>query len=136
MFLFFTTHQYSFQYNYDTTFSYIDKRGVLQKEYSQPSILPSPHLRWVVNPMQYDVVIPGIIPRLKIMWKQSFSYWVPFLLVSAFPDTFKLALGFLPIGCRSLIEGSWEIDQLELDQKADVSLRVEQAGLPFCRHLS
>ena len=30
-------------------FSYIDKREVLQQEYSQPTILPSPHFRWVVK---------------------------------------------------------------------------------------
>ena len=30
-------------------FSYLDKREVLQKEYSQPPILPSPYFRWVVN---------------------------------------------------------------------------------------
>ena len=32
-----------------TTNSYNDKREVLQNEYSQPPILPSPHFRWVVN---------------------------------------------------------------------------------------
>ena len=30
-------------------FSDFDKREALQQEYSQPSILPSPHFRWVVN---------------------------------------------------------------------------------------
>ena len=30
-------------------FSYLDKREVLQQEYSQPPILPSPHFRWVVK---------------------------------------------------------------------------------------
>ena len=30
-------------------FSHFDKREVLQQEYSQPPILPSPHFRWVVN---------------------------------------------------------------------------------------
>ena len=30
-------------------FSYLDKREVLQQEYSQPPILPSPHFWWVVN---------------------------------------------------------------------------------------
>ena len=29
--------------------SYLEKRGVLQQEYSQPPTLPSPHFRWVVN---------------------------------------------------------------------------------------
>ena len=29
--------------------SHLDKKGVLQQEYSQPPILPSPHFRWVVN---------------------------------------------------------------------------------------
>ena len=30
-------------------FSYIDKREVLQQEYFQPPILPSPHFWWVVK---------------------------------------------------------------------------------------
>ena len=30
-------------------FSYLDKREVLQQEYSQAPILTSPHFRWVVN---------------------------------------------------------------------------------------
>ena len=30
-------------------FSYFDKREVLQQEYSQPPILPSPHFLWVVK---------------------------------------------------------------------------------------
>ena len=30
-------------------FFYLDKREVLQREYSQPLILPSPHFRWVVS---------------------------------------------------------------------------------------
>ena len=30
-------------------FLYLDKREVLQQEYSQPPILPSSHVRWVVN---------------------------------------------------------------------------------------
>ena len=30
-------------------FSYLDKREVLQQEYSQSQILPTPHFRWVVN---------------------------------------------------------------------------------------
>ena len=30
-------------------FSYLDKREVMQQEYSQSPILPSPHFRWVVN---------------------------------------------------------------------------------------
>ena len=29
--------------------SYLDEREVLQQEYSQPPILPSPHFQWVVN---------------------------------------------------------------------------------------
>ena len=49
MFLIFTTQLYSCLCNCDAIFSYIDKREVLQQEYSQPPILPSPHLRWVVN---------------------------------------------------------------------------------------
>ena len=49
MFLIFTTQLYSCLFNYVAIFSYIDKREVLQQEYSQPPILPSPHFRWVVN---------------------------------------------------------------------------------------
>ena len=30
-------------------FSYLDKREVLQQEYFQPPIRPSPHFWWVVN---------------------------------------------------------------------------------------
>ena len=30
-------------------FSYLDKRELLQQEYSQPSIHPSPHFQWVVK---------------------------------------------------------------------------------------
>ena len=30
-------------------FSYLDKRKVVQQEYSQPPMLPSPYFRWVVN---------------------------------------------------------------------------------------
>ena len=29
--------------------SHLDKKEVLQQEYSQPSILPCPHIQWVVN---------------------------------------------------------------------------------------
>ena len=36
--------------------SYLDKREVLQQEYSQAPILPSPHFRWVVNPSE-DYII-------------------------------------------------------------------------------
>ena len=39
VFLLFTTQLYSCQCNYNAPFSYIDKREVLQPEYSQPSIL-------------------------------------------------------------------------------------------------
>ena len=35
--------------HYNAIFSYTDKREVLQQEYSQPPILPSPHFRWVVD---------------------------------------------------------------------------------------
>ena len=31
------------------TFSYLDKREVLQQDYSQPQILPSAHFWWVVS---------------------------------------------------------------------------------------
>ena len=30
-------------------FLYLDKEEVLQQEYPQPPLLPSPHFRWVVN---------------------------------------------------------------------------------------
>ena len=39
-------------------FLYLDKREILQQEYSQPRILPSPHFRWVENhllPFQCNV---------------------------------------------------------------------------------
>ena len=36
---------------------YLDKRGVLQIEYSQPTILPSPHFRWAVMHQEYCWVI-------------------------------------------------------------------------------
>ena len=39
-------HVYSVTMPY---FSYLHKREVLQHEYSKPSMLPSPHFRWVVN---------------------------------------------------------------------------------------
>ena len=49
VFLIFTTQLYSCLRNCDAIFSYIDSREVLQQEHSQSPILPSPHLRWVVN---------------------------------------------------------------------------------------
>ena len=49
MFLIFTTQLYSCLCNYNDLVSYCDKREVLQQEYSQHTILPSPHFRWVVN---------------------------------------------------------------------------------------
>ena len=39
--------------------SYLDKREVLQQEYSQPPILPSPHFRWVVNHLKHTHVGMG-----------------------------------------------------------------------------
>ena len=48
-FLIFTAQLYSYLCNNNAIFSYIDNREVLQQEYSQPPILPSPHFRWVVN---------------------------------------------------------------------------------------
>ena len=61
MFLIFTTQLYLCQCNYDAIFAYtcIDKREVLQQEYSQPPILPSPHFRWVVNTILY-LFVSGI----------------------------------------------------------------------------
>ena len=49
MFFIFNTQLYSFLCNYDAIVSYFDKREVLQQEYSQPQIFPSPHIRWVGN---------------------------------------------------------------------------------------
>ena len=36
-------------------FSYLDKREVLQQEYSQPTILPSLHLWWVVKTPTFSI---------------------------------------------------------------------------------
>ena len=36
-------------------FRYLDKREVLQQEYSKPPILPSPHFRWVVKGPYHQV---------------------------------------------------------------------------------
>ena len=49
VFLIFTTQLYYYFCIIMHWFSYLDKREVLQQEYSQPPILPSPHFRWVVN---------------------------------------------------------------------------------------
>ena len=49
VFLIFTTQLYQYLCNYKAIFSYHDKREVLQQEYSQPQIFPSPHFRWVVK---------------------------------------------------------------------------------------
>ena len=49
VFLIFTTQLYSCYAVGMQLFSYFDKREVLQQEYSQRPILPSPHFRWVVN---------------------------------------------------------------------------------------
>ena len=50
VFLIFTTQLYLFLCIILQWFSYLEKREVLQQEYSQSPILPSPHFRWVVNP--------------------------------------------------------------------------------------
>ena len=42
----FTTQQYLYLCDYHAIVSYIDKREVLQQEYSQPLILPSLHFRY------------------------------------------------------------------------------------------
>ena len=39
------THVYAIIMQY---FTHLEKREILQQEYSQPPILPSPHFRWVV----------------------------------------------------------------------------------------
>ena len=49
VFLISTTQLYSCLCNYNEMFPYLDKKEVLQQEYSPPSILPSPYFRWVVN---------------------------------------------------------------------------------------
>ena len=49
VFLIFTTQLYLYLCNYNAISLYTDKREVLQQEYSQPPILPSPHFRRVVN---------------------------------------------------------------------------------------
>ena len=48
VFLIFTTWLYQCSCNYDAI-AYLEQRGVLQQEYFHPTILPSPHFRWVVN---------------------------------------------------------------------------------------
>ena len=60
VFLIFTTQLYSYLYNYNPihVFPYAHKRKVLQQQYSQPPILPSPHFRWVVN-ILYDLQLFG-----------------------------------------------------------------------------
>ena len=47
-FLIFTTQLYNLCFIMQW-FSYLDNREVLQKEYSQRPILPSPQFQWVVN---------------------------------------------------------------------------------------
>ena len=49
MFLIFTAKQYQFPCIIMRWFSYLDKREVLQQEYSQAPILTPPHFRWVVS---------------------------------------------------------------------------------------
>ena len=49
VFLIFTTQPYQFLCIIMQSFPYVDKREVLQQEYSQHPILPSPHFWWVVN---------------------------------------------------------------------------------------
>ena len=50
--------------NYNAIFSYIDKREVLQQEYSQPGIVPSPHFRWVVMGNSYTSDVDGLFCTL------------------------------------------------------------------------
>ena len=42
-------------------FSYLDKREVLQQEYAQPPILPSPHFRCVVNVLTFLLFAAGTL---------------------------------------------------------------------------
>ena len=49
VFLILTTHLYSCYAFIMQSFSYFDKRGVLQQEDSQFTILPFLHFRWVLN---------------------------------------------------------------------------------------
>ena len=66
VFLILTTQLYPCQCDYDSAFSYIDKREVLQQEYSQPQILPSPHFQWVVNQKDYFILFPKRISFTEI----------------------------------------------------------------------
>ena len=50
-------HVYAIIMHYSLHF---DKREVLQQEYSQPPILPSPHFRWVVK-VQLPYVPAGLL---------------------------------------------------------------------------
>ena len=61
-------------------FPYLDKRGVLQQEHSQPPILPSPHFQWVVIhnfiPTSIVVLIIGRVCRAMLQlagWDRVFS---------------------------------------------------------------
>ena len=49
VFLIFTTQLHQFPCIIMQWFWYLDKREVLQQEYSKPPIHPSPHFRWVAN---------------------------------------------------------------------------------------
>ena len=69
VFLIFTSQLYSCLCNYDAIVSYIDKREVLQQEYSQPPILPSSHFRWVVNDnTSHDDIIKCEIKQLRFCY--------------------------------------------------------------------
>ena len=56
-------------------FSRFDKREVLQQEYSQPPILPSPHFRWVVT--THDVCplyeVWSLLKRVERVLTQGYS---------------------------------------------------------------
>ena len=60
VFLIFTTQSYSYLCNYDVTFPYIDKREVLQQDYTKTPILPCPHFRWVVNKYFLSSINPNV----------------------------------------------------------------------------
>ena len=61
-------------------FCYLDKREVLQQEYSHPTILPSPHFRWVVQHtsdkinrvgMEMSMTDAGAVGALSVFFKRT-----------------------------------------------------------------
>ena len=52
--------------HYNAKVSYFDKREVLQQEYSQSPILPSPHLQWVVKHRNHDSLTLQVQGKSKV----------------------------------------------------------------------